>query len=136
MNEKNADMDYHALLPPDYKAGGESKREELCQPDPQNITITATGVASSSGRREATRDPLNACEGKVYLQTNTGEQYIRKFEDPAKSFSPQDQKEQEFCTASENKLGMTPLTFVIFFSGASSQVIVSGLHFWQSKDHE
>ena len=31
--DKNADMDYHAAHPPGYKAGGDSKREELRQQD-------------------------------------------------------------------------------------------------------
>ena len=30
LNDKNADMDYHAVPPPDYKAGGNSKREDVC----------------------------------------------------------------------------------------------------------
>ena len=87
-----------ALLPPEYQVGGDSKREKLCQPDLQKITITATG-ASSYGRLEARRDPFNAGEGKAYPQTNTdGEPYTRKFDDPTKSFEPQHQKEQEFFT--------------------------------------
>ena len=28
LNDKNVDMDYHLVLPPDYKAGGDSKREK------------------------------------------------------------------------------------------------------------
>ena len=52
-NDKNADMDYHAVPPPDYGAGRDSKREELCHRDPQTFTITATGGQSSSGRLEA-----------------------------------------------------------------------------------
>ena len=51
-NDKNADMDNHVVLPPDYKAGGDSKREELCQQEPQTFTKTTTGEASSSGRPE------------------------------------------------------------------------------------
>ena len=54
-NEKNADMDYHAGRPPDYKAEDDSNREELCQQDLKTITITATGASSSSQRMEATR---------------------------------------------------------------------------------
>ena len=97
LNDKNADMDYHVVPPTDYKAGGDSKREELCEQDPEQFTITATGASSFPGRLEATgaasssgrpkgeRDPSNAGDGKVYTQTNTGgEQHIRKFDDPAK----------------------------------------------------
>ena len=40
------------------------------------------------------RDPLNACEGKVRLQTH----YIRNFDHPARSLKPQNQEEQEFYT--------------------------------------
>ena len=54
IDDKNADMDYHAVLPPDNKAGGDSKREELCQQDLQTITISATGASSSSEQTEAT----------------------------------------------------------------------------------
>ena len=53
----NDDMDYHAVPPPDCKAVGDSKREELCQQDPQTFTIMAFGVVSSSrlpGPRERT----------------------------------------------------------------------------------
>ena len=70
LNDKNADVDYHAAHPPGYKAGGDSKREELCQEDPEQLTITATG-ASSSGRPKVVRDPFNGGEGKVYFQANT-----------------------------------------------------------------
>ena len=86
LNDKNADMDCHAVPPPAHKAGGDSKREELCQQDPQTFTIMATGAAPSSRRQEAMRDPLHPGEGKVFPQTNTdGEQYIRKSDDPAKA---------------------------------------------------
>ena len=87
-------MDYHAVPPPDYKAGGDSWREELCHQDPKQFTITATGepssserleatgAASSSGRPEAIRGPLNSGEVKVYLKASTdGERYIRKIDD-------------------------------------------------------
>ena len=75
-------MDYHAVSPPDYEAGGDSNPGEMCQQDPKQFTFTttaapssrrlgateaastsrrldATRAASSSGRPEATRDPLN-----------------------------------------------------------------------------
>ena len=70
-DDKKADKDYHAVPPPDCKAGGDFKREELCQQDPQTFTITATGASSSSGRLEAVKDPLNTGQVKVYPQTNT-----------------------------------------------------------------
>ena len=89
----------YAVPPPDYKAGGDSKREELCQQDPQTFTTTATGASSSSGRLEAVKDPLHAGEVKVNPQTNTwGERNIRSFDDPAKRFQPQNREEQEFYT--------------------------------------
>ena len=64
-------MDNHAAPSPDYKAGGDSEREELCQQDPQTFSVTATGAASSSGPLGAMRDPLNTGEGKVSSQANT-----------------------------------------------------------------
>ena len=45
IGDKNADMDYHAVLPREYQAGGASMREELCQQDPKQFTITATGAS-------------------------------------------------------------------------------------------
>ena len=67
-NEKNAGLDYHAVPPPGYKARGDSEREELCQQDPQQFTVTTTGASSSSGRLEATGDPSSSGEGKVHPQ--------------------------------------------------------------------
>ena len=37
-------MNYHAIPAPDYEGGGPSKREELCQQDPKQFTIPATGA--------------------------------------------------------------------------------------------
>ena len=80
---ESADVDYHAVPPPDYKAGGDTKREGLCQQNPETFTKTATGELSSSGRLEATgsasssrrpgpvKNPCTIGEVKVYLQTNT-----------------------------------------------------------------
>ena len=42
LHDKNADMDCHAVLPPEYQAGGNSMREELCQQDPPKIIVVAT----------------------------------------------------------------------------------------------
>ena len=64
LKDKNAHMDCHAAPPPDYKAGGDSKREELRQKDPKQFTRTASGASSSSGRLEAMSEPLNVGEGK------------------------------------------------------------------------
>ena len=63
-NDTNADMDFHAVPPPVDKAGGDSKRAELCQQDPQTLTIKATGASSSSGRPVALTNPLNTGEGR------------------------------------------------------------------------
>ena len=38
--DNNADMDCHAVLPTENKAGGDSKREEVCQQDSKQFTIT------------------------------------------------------------------------------------------------
>ena len=79
VNDKNADMGYHAVPPPCYKAGGDSKREELCQQGPKQFTRTATGEASSSRRPEATRDRFNSgwmrkfVLGRTLMESNTSE---------------------------------------------------------------
>ena len=54
------------------------------------------------------RDPFNAGEGNVFPKTNTdGEQHIRKFDDPAKSFKSQSQEEREFYTMVLHSSGTT-----------------------------
>ena len=51
--------------------------------------------ASSSGRPIGAEDPSS--EKKVHLHPNTGgETYIRKFEDLARNFKPQNEEEHEF----------------------------------------
>ena len=37
--DKNADMDDHAVPPHEYRARGDSKREDMCQQDSQRFTI-------------------------------------------------------------------------------------------------
>ena len=68
VTDKTGDLDYHAASPPDYKAGGDSNREELCQRNPQQFTMTATGASSSSGRPDAIGDTSSSGEGKVHPQ--------------------------------------------------------------------
>ena len=105
INDKNGDMDCHAVPPPQCRAGGDSKREDLCQHDSERVNTTASGATSSgqleaagvssSGRLVAAEDP--ASEQKVHLDPNTdGDQNIRKFDDLAKNFEPQTEKEHEF----------------------------------------
>ena len=90
INDKNADMDRHAALPPKHEAGGHSKREDLCQPDSERVVKTTPGALSSgqlemagpssSGRLVATEDASITGETKVHLQSIThGEKYIRTF---------------------------------------------------------
>ena len=88
-NEKNAGMDYHAVPPPDYKAEGGSKREELCQQDLRNnhhksdwsiINLWATGCRERSVKRWRRRKFILR---RTLMENNTSE----KFDDPAKSFS-------------------------------------------------
>ena len=97
-------QDHHAVLPPEYQAGGDSKREDLCQPDSERaneydarrikIRVNRAG-GSSSGRPVATQDSR---EKKVHLHPNTdGENYIREFDDPANIFQPHSEEEHEFC---------------------------------------
>ena len=99
ISEKNANVVCHAVLPPEYQAGGDSKREDLCWPDSErsnehnarSIKLPASG-GSSSGRPVATEDPSR--EKKVRLHSNTaGEQYIKKFNEVANTFKPQSEEE-------------------------------------------
>ena len=46
LNDKGADMDCQAVLPPDYEPEGDSKREELWSARPTHFTITVTGASS------------------------------------------------------------------------------------------
>ena len=93
ISDKNADMDHHAVPPPEYQAGGDSRRENLCQQDSARVNKT-TPRASSSGQLDATEDP--AVENKVHLHPNTaGDKYSKKFDDPAKNFKPQNEEEHE-----------------------------------------
>ena len=71
-------MDYHAVPPPEYQAGGDSKRENLGQQYSERVTWTTPRAsssgqleaagASSSGRLVATEDPSS--EKKVHLHPN------------------------------------------------------------------
>ena len=80
-SDKNADMDYPAILLPQYQAGRDSKRENLCQQDSERANKTTPGT-SSSGRPVAREDPSS--EKKVHIHPNTdGETYIGKFDHPA-----------------------------------------------------
>ena len=65
--DKHADIDYHAVPPPEYQAGGDSKRDNLCQQDSQRITRTRSGT-SSSRRPVATEDPSSE-EKIIFIQT-------------------------------------------------------------------
>ena len=47
INDKNADMDYHAVPTPKYRAGGDSRRENLCEQDSERVYITTPGASSS-----------------------------------------------------------------------------------------
>ena len=102
-NEKNADMDHHAVPPPDYKAESGSKREKLCQQNYQkkknnhhngdwsiiklqadgsdwsSINLRATGGRERSVKRWRRRKFI--LRGTL-MENNTSE----KFDDPAKSF--------------------------------------------------
>ena len=106
IGDKSADVDHHAVPPPEYQAGGDSKREDLCQQGSGRVT-RATPAGSSSGQVEAAGVPSSggpvatekdsSSEKKVHLHPNTdGEKYIRKFDDPAKKFKPQSEEEHEF----------------------------------------
>ena len=53
VNNKNADMDCHAVPAPAHQAGGDSMREDPCQQDPQRVTRTTPGASSSGQLEEA-----------------------------------------------------------------------------------
>ena len=102
--EKNADMDYRAVPPPEYQAGGDSKREDLCQQDSDRVIRTTPG-ASSSGQLEAagvssSRRPVATEEPStkknVHLHPDTEwRKYIKKFDDPANNLVPQSEEKHE-----------------------------------------
>ena len=86
ISDKNADMDYHAILLPQYQAGRDSKRENLCQQDSERANKTTPGT-SSSWRPVAREDPSS--EKKVHFHPNTDrEKYMRKVDHPANKFEP------------------------------------------------
>ena len=65
----------------EYQAGGDSKRENLCQHDSERVNKTTPSI--KLGQMVATEDPSS--EQKIHLHPNLdGEKYIRKFDDPAK----------------------------------------------------
>ena len=98
LNDKSADMDCHAVPAPDCKAGGDSMREELCRQDLQQLIHHSGDWSSSKLRATGSHErSANAGEGKVPQANTDGEQYIRRFDDPATSFQPQNLEEQEFC---------------------------------------
>ena len=66
-DDKNKDMDHHALHPSDYEAGRDSMCEEVCQQVPEQLTIRANGVSSNSGRLVTVKDPLNSGGVQVYF---------------------------------------------------------------------
>ena len=43
IRDKNADMDYHAVPPPEYQVGGDSQREDLCQQDSERANKKTPG---------------------------------------------------------------------------------------------
>ena len=63
ISDKNADMDCHTAHPPEHQAGGDSKREELCQHDSER-----QDDASSSGQLETRGSPSSkrpSCHGRT-----------------------------------------------------------------------
>ena len=98
-------MDNHAVLPPEYQAGGESKSEDLCQQVSERGNKTTPGASSSrqldtpgasrSGWPTATEDLSSG--KKVYLRPNTdGEMHMKMFDDPANNVKAQSEEEHEF----------------------------------------
>ena len=104
ISDKNADMNHDAVPPPECQAGGDTRRDNLCQQDSARVNKTTPRASSSgqleaagpssSGRLVAAEDP--SIEKKVHLHPKThGEKYIRKFDDPVRKFEPQNEEEHE-----------------------------------------
>ena len=105
--------------------------EELCQQDNQKFTITATGASSSCGQPGALKYPLNIGITEIHPQTKTdGEQYRRRFDDPAKKNSASESWKKENSTTKPTDSRDIPFKSRC---GASDCVWAS---FSLSKDHE
>ena len=140
-------------LSPEHRAGGDSKREDLCRQDSERVTKTTPGAsssrqlgtprASSCGRPFATED--SSSEKKVHLHPHTdGEQYIKKVDDLAKSFKPRSEEEHEIHNQIKNsvcaRLGNDPnmlqdfrLNVAIWSQSTSDCLWASS---WLTKDRE
>ena len=57
INDNNVDTDHHAICPPDNRAGGDSKLEELCQQDSLKFVMTANGASPTVMQLETTGRP-------------------------------------------------------------------------------
>ena len=111
LNDKTPDM------------GHPSRRSTTRLTRPEHFTITATGTssrrleatgaASSYGRPEATRDPLNTGEGEVYPQTDTNGEKTSEISMLQQKASILNTRRNEnstrwCCKASVHNLGKTP----------------------------
>ena len=96
-NDKNADKDYHAVLSPEYQAGGDSKRENMCRQDSvwkrhqyeaRNIKLQTTGSGWSI------EFVATGCYRRFFKwEESSSSSYIKKFDDPARKFEPQREEE-------------------------------------------
>ena len=71
----NADIDYHAVPPPENQAGGDSKREDLCHQDSRIVTMMTTG-SSSSGQLEAAGASSSLGDWLLLKISQTGERTV------------------------------------------------------------
>ena len=127
-------MDYHAVLPPEYRAEATLRVETFVSASHHNVdwTIRASGSGWSI-MLWATQLLLKIQQtpAKVHLRSNIdGEYYIRKFDDLAKTFAPHSEQEHEFYNpvldSIRARYGKYILTISKFFrstlrSGANSQ---------------
>ena len=88
-------MDNHAVLPPEYQAGGESTREHLRQQNSERVNKKTPGASSSgqletagpsSSGRPVAMDDLSSAKKVQFHPQIDGEKYIGKFDDLAKIF--------------------------------------------------
>ena len=113
ISDKNADMDCHAVPPPNNLKLEATPNVKTCQQDSERVhkaTPAASSFgqlytlgASSSGRPVVTEE---LSRGKVvHLRPNTdGEKYVKKFNGPAKNFKPQSEEEHEFYNQISNSI--------------------------------
>ena len=111
-SDKNADMDHHAVLPPEYQAG--SKCQDQYQQDSESVNnndamsiklrTTESGWSISS---QGGRFLQQICQVKwkfIFIQLLMEKKYIKKFDDSAKNFKPLSEEEHEVYNQAWNSM--------------------------------